>query len=1648
MNTYSFSFYLQQVKNKGWMVYEYNPFHNFRYPEDTDSNGLHPGEQIIGKDGKIQNYNPNDEKLIKAGEIRDFDTKLLNLDLKHPVNIECQPSYDGSVNLILNDGKNIPRLINSRFSVLPKNQYEVVDRIGNNDTNIYDDTQFDQDTSLYKTVNKIPKLKYTGVSSGNLKVGNYHIYIKYADADDNETDFVQESGLISIFIGTDGDPFSVQGGIRDLNANKSINIVVTNIDPAYDYLKVYYTRETSDQLQNSVTSAFRIEQKYVCYNGACSITITGDEQKTEIPISEINRQYFLADSVVAQAQAQNMLFLGNVHRPDIDYADLQDISLRIFPTLDERKQEDLIGKLGDDYIDTTWINTGGEYYNTQNIYNYVGYWNDEIYRFGVVYILKDSTLSPVFNIRGVEKMKGYTPVKEDIYKTVNERQVRNRLEISEQSYLIDKTNDNAKGVVYIPEREINNNNSFKVNGIKINIPNDVLTYLQKQCGIKGMFFVRQKRIPTTLCQCYTLPMDPCSHLPIMFHSTKNYYIEGFLDNTGALNQSFFERLKIIDSEDNNEENNQENNQAADKKYKFSNQDYCGICPEYDLRQPYFNQLFTGCEFVLKGYGKSNIVTSSYNDRLGLVTGDYTGDVQTLNKVKIAALEDNMPLVIIEDDIFRGRAGQAEEAYKFEFIGEEYKTNPPEIPDSISKYVWNQLNQSALQNNSGGSYDSNIQSTSNYIKNLKSQMAKSYRLARGSWGPYLAIKSQSVDYSNIYDVKIPGYSSAKIRTQYFNTRYHDNSAYYPISDRISVDEISTDYEYSNQNYYKTFYRGDCYICTFTHRLNRNFNDPTAPTNDEIVDFATWRNNLHYTDGVLKQEDLEKINRGDVNAVQIGSWITLKVQSTYNLNIRSLDESIPDEKALMGSSRTFYPLTACSVDGEFKMPESFVINDGFGKNTGAKYYFTLPDVPYIKNKFDNRIAYSDIAVNDAFKNGYRVFQFTHYRDYPRVYGGLMKLVELEGNLIAVWEHGVGVIPVNERAVAGEGTGGTVFINTSNVLPENPKILSSMFGSQWPDSVIKTPYYIYGVDTIGKKIWRTNGATFEIISDFKVQKFLNDNISLSERELDPIIGIRNVKTHYNAYKSDVMFTFYDNIYGFEEKAWNLCYNELTQCFMTFYSWIPSFSENIDNIYFSFNRDTSKWISKLSTTSSVSNDADGITMATPLIDEWDNNSIALDVSNRILPELSTIEGLRDKIQIVKTFYLERDPRGNYKHFDLSDHKNLKFTDTKDWIKNGNQPVILLNIRCEITLRIDNDEDWPDMKAFIKEYQDYQSYNADQFRSVVAVTLSKIVNNALLEPKDFTIPNLTTDFWKHGQSGIIDIKEPIKPCYWYGKQHPFEYEFVVTDTPGVHKIFDNLQIIGNKAKPESFHYEITGECFDFKDDKPNMYVRQEATKDLYQFNGSDILYNRDFLDVQTKQLKKSRSLPLYYSRQDTYNEVEDYYKQFTSPNKDYNNLSGTEVVYYPDEQEFRLWEHSKAVDITGEGGRLRGNMQYKEDLWNIQINPIVIVEKNEDAWKGGLVPITVGNAPIPSDVTNTSITNEDIPDDLQDKGYTTINIDGSNWSVYPVKNTDGTITYADASTRQEIKVKDKYCKIRVRYTGNELAVIQALRTIYTVSYS
>lgn len=1656
---------LKTFKEEGNLVYEYNPLRNLRlkydlYRQDdlgrlvdntsTPITFTYNGSTITLTSNNIYNLietnafeltdveilnadtitealqnrlGLNLQILARSGTLVDFESNKLDFNLNNPISIECQPSYDGSVNLILNDDLNSPKLINSRFIPLEGNTYKVANRKGNNDTNIYDDYSFDVDTSLYKRITTIPELSFIGLrSGGNMLCGNYNFYFKYADSDGNETDFVAESGSVVCYIGNINNPDSIRGGMRNENSNKMIHFQLSNIDSSYEYVVVYYTRNTSDLDGQLLTTAGKFDKNFnVNSKGTCEVILTGFENIEPKTIEDINVQYNIVDAAKTQAQVQNMLFMGNVHKPEIPYEELQDLSLRIYPTAYMDTQNP-IGFVENDYTDK--LNGEFEYYNPKNIYDKLSYWDGEIYRFGIVYILNDYTVSPVFDIRGRNNVGIYKneeenfnedfysafPVYTDQINPITGEKTRNYIEIEEDYTIGSHDLENAKGVVRFTladeDNYIINTNSVTPLGVRFYMPDDVITELRKHC--KGYFIVRQKRIPTVLAQALTIGLDKNAYVPLIpvadNDSEPTYITERFIKDDLSLNPYFKEHLY-----------KQPSSQVDIK---------AAICPEAELRFSLFTQLFTGSPFSISESKVQPASNKFFSDNtlegrsfyIQAYTTQNTSAGEIIEDVKLTLVQDNIEIKTSGTQKFAARAGQGEDAWKFSYL---YKDN------------------------------------------------NSPAMIRGSWGTYVGMENYNIPM-RLINIHIPGYNLSLLN-EYFNIRYNDVSPYFPVTQRIAIENleenvITIEESGGTLSKYRTIttYGGDCYVCTYTHRIMRNFQDPELPTNDTIVEINTFKDNYSATDATKNAS----INRSDVNAVKLGHWVTFKCLSNINLNLRDVDDSFYTEQGLTGSPRSFHPLQTKSVDGVTKVPESNIINGGISSTISSKYNFLLPDVPYIKNEFDNRIMYSDIHVNDAFKNGYRIFRSTNFRDFTKEFGAITKIESWFGNLICILEHGVILIPINERIIAGEGPGGSAFINTLNVLPENPKILNSNFGSGWAESIITSENWLYGIDTVAKKIWRTNGENFEVISDFKIQKFLNDNITLRERELTPTIGIRNVKSHYNAFKKDIMFTFYDDLYGEEENVWNICFNEILNKWITFYSWVPSDSENIDNIFFSFDRTTSKWISKLGVSNAQSTNADGISLSNVIFERDKGTYIGdLTVLNRNFPILEGRSG------VCLTYELLEDPFGNYKNFRIvtpnesvqvgwsggnpryenrpnggrlhyiGDYNDFLYYETRtdgDIIKHGKK-VYMLSIKVNIEYiqykAIDND-----VKQYTNGFKTYAEINGGYFTNTVAVTPYDNISKFTQENESETFyPGLTTDFWKHGQAGLIDIQDTILPTKWYGKVHPFEFEFIVADEPSVQKIFNNLYIISNKTAPESFHFEVVGEGYTFSSDKKNMYYRQELTKEMFQEQlNLDVIYNRHFRDISNLTPKiKSNLLPLYYNRVSSFDEIYDSYQRMTSVGRDYQNLTGGEIIWDRLTNDFKVNTHQKGNDIN-KVGRLRGNMQYKEDIWNVEIKPINFVEKNENItndWRKD-IPIIVSQIPEYFDTNNPN----NYPY-LESPYNPSTNILDESHTVSLLKDSTWT-------NRKETKLRDKYIRIKVRYSGDDLAIITALRTIFIQSYA
>jgi hypothetical protein len=240
--------------------------------------------------------------------------------------------------------------------------------------------------------------------------------------------------------------------------------------------------------------------------------------------------------------------------------------------------------------------------------------------------------------------------------------------------------------------------------------------------------------------------------------------------------------------------------------------------------------------------------------------------------------------------------------------------------------------------------------------------------------------------------------------------------------------------------------------------------------------------------------------------------------------------------------------------------------------------------------------------------------------------------------------------------------------------------------------------------------------------------------------------------------------------------------------------------------------------------------------------------------------------------------------------------------------------------------------------------------------------------------PNKGNILYKHGFAGNEGESIVINPTNWYGTTHPFEFEFVAIGVQGVQKIFNNLKIISNLVAPQSFEFEIVGEGFGWTDLKSQILP-------LSMLNGQWL--SKESTMVQYAQYMQGQNvpkkIPFIWSRDTSVNGI-----NWPENNLVLRDLSLRE---HNKTREKLIQVYQKGNDIKTQG-RLKGNMQYVEDSWDVQIQPITFKY---------------------------------------------------------VYLKDGVLSYSIPS---EMKIRDKYIKIRVKYAGNQYAIINALKTFFTISYA
>ena len=1362
----------------------------------------------------------------------DFTVKnKLNLSLNHPINIECQPSYDGTVNLIINDDYNPPRIINTRFSKIEDNRFKIINRNQAVQSNTYHPEIVDLETRLFRTSNSFPVLDLTEIYyGGNLKGGNYVFYVKFADSDENETDVVCESGVVSIFNGTLSTISSITGTLLNEETNKAVSFNLSNIDTSFPKFYIYFSRETSDLNGFRITEYGKFTKSYDVSGKSQKLTIYGYEETELISENDLNINYLTIGAAKTQAQVQNMLFFGNVQKDEIKYKQLQDLSYYIKVTL--RQKNKSIGWISP--ITYKPDQNGTEYYDPKNIYYNLGYWPGELYRLGIVYILNDDSLTPAFNLRGC----GFNVIGDCNLEDSDVYNAENPETIPAESFIPGiQPYTNSMGVFKNPaersENRIQNYSNYSIKPWYYEMDISRITEHLSNIGVKGFFFVRQKRIPITLCQGLSIGIDNSANIPCIYNGG-GFMTETFLNQKGGDVQNQLGSGII----------------TAGPEYVSGS----GLLSVEAQTIPEINSKLDGSKMALHKTTSGEIQIS---DRHYIYNG--TKHSSEIKSIPCVFVKENTPYKYMSGFGFSTRAGSELTQKEFSVFGTK-----PEY-----KYGSGQ------------------------------------KLVRGIYTSFIGVCGKLTPNS-IYNVKTADYSEFDMK-EYISVRGYDNSPFYAISNRYSLNTKCID-----------VYRGDCFTATVTVRLNRNFRDPDTPINDTIIDPNCWKNNYHNAETTAEQ--WTNINRADLNAVPLGMWVTYKCLASYNIGLRSKDDSDLEEMALLSTPKSFYPNQAMDPRSALKISDSCLLNRGLSSTVSQRWNAIAQNVPYVKNNFDNRIMFSNVFTEENFRNGYRIFQGLSYKDIDRQYGAIVKLLPWGTNLFCVFEHGLGIVPINEKALIQTSTNQSIHMYGAGVIQNQISLISPDFGSTWADSIIRTPLGLYGVDAYAKKIWRySDSKGLEILSDMKIQKFLNEHLRIGELDKYPIISLRNIKTHYNNYKGDVMFTFYNDR---EDETWNFCFNERMGKWITRYSWTPLYSENIDNIFYSLDQNRSKILAHIYNNKNCTYGlrCDNSVISSSGITEFNFNFNG-----------SIIQPNSYEINDIKVVYIKDSSEHNLKikqevnGIAISENKLvINYSEMNSWFEEKYGIPAPMHLFVKINCIFDGHVHQEIIGIINQLYPNYETYSVN-------------------------------GFYVHGRAGIFDslnysdadVTNQILPTKWYDKQEPFEFEFVVNGDVGFHKIFDNLVIISNNVQPKQFEFSIIG--------------------DVYDFNKEGIFRSEEFNEDEWQTANKRK-----------YNDID--YKVSHS----FDNC----IVEWDNNQNNYWIKLSQDTKNIKDFGRVQGNIHYKEDSWYVTIDPIKFRNKYKIA--------------------------EDI----------------------------------STGDLQSTRVRDKFMKIRVKYSGEDLVIITALNTLLTISHS
>tara|TARA_R110000787_G_scaffold82942_3_gene179081 strand:- start:2287 stop:6669 length:4383 start_codon:yes stop_codon:yes gene_type:complete len=220
-----------------------------------------------------------------------------------------------------------------------------------------------------------------------------------------------------------------------------------------------------------------------------------------------------------------------------------------------------------------------------------------------------------------------------------------------------------------------------------------------------------------------------------------------------------------------------------------------------------------------------------------------------------------------------------------------------------------------------------------------------------------------------------------------------------------------------------------------------------------------------------------------------------------------------------------------------------------------YIPKPEV-YFSNltTFDTRVLYSDVKINNASEDGWRVFKLENYRDVETGSGPLVKLMTHKDSMFFLQERGFGALVISPVSTTVDTDGVSIVLGTGEVI-QTVNYISTVVGSQDIRGIVNTTKGIYWVDKKTKKAYAFRANGLDSISDTHGMKsWFSSNIDTGS---EIVLG-------NDVINDEVLFSVEDK---------TLAFSEVLNKFTSFYTYgTPMYINTFDRLFSIYNDGVSK--------------------------------------------------------------------------------------------------------------------------------------------------------------------------------------------------------------------------------------------------------------------------------------------------------------------------------------------------------------------------------------------------------------------------------------------------------------------------------------------